>query len=270
MVFRKSDFIRIRAGNYSIGLTAAALEKASGKMKDSTIKKEFLASSFPGHTVHIDEIFISKQLTTLYEFSAFAEDTGYITEGEKQGWGWIWQDERWQKKTGVSWKRPFGTADDERYRQDDTLPVMQVSWHDAAAYCSWLSVKSGITVRLPREAEWEIFAGLCGVPGIVERADDLSQVPVPATVLGALRMGVRSGVGGINAIGLLWEWTEDWYDRYPGGTDQKDYGTVYKVLRGGSILSLPAQRTREFRLRKCPTARSPYYGFRIACSGIPA
>ncbi len=76
----------------------------------------------------------------------------------------------------------------------------------------------------------------------------------------AVRMDAGRGID----IGLLWEWTDDWYEPYPGGIDMKDYGTVYKVLRGGSILSLPVQRTREFRLRKCPTARSPYYGFRIA------
>lgn len=268
MVFKVSDFIRIPGGDYSIGLTAASLEKASGKIQDGAIKKEFIASSFPEHTVHVDEIYICKHLAMLHEFSAFTEDTGYITEGEKQGWGWIWQDERWQKKTGVSWKCPFGSPVDERYRQNDTVPVMQVSWHDASAYCSWLSIKIGMAVRLPRETEWEVFAGLCGVPGIGEWAGDLPRSAVLVPVVEDVRMVVWPGEGCINAPGFLWEWTENWYESYPGGTVQKDYGSVYKVLRGGSVLSLPVQRTREFRLRKCPTARSPYYGFRITCTGV--
>lgn len=34
-------------------------------------------------------------------------------------------------------------------------PVVSVSWHDAVAYCAWLSLTTGRRYRLPREAEWE-------------------------------------------------------------------------------------------------------------------
>ncbi len=34
-------------------------------------------------------------------------------------------------------------------------PVARVSWQEAVAFCKWLSKKSGRTVRLPTEAEWE-------------------------------------------------------------------------------------------------------------------
>ncbi|MFP4579969.1 MAG: SUMF1/EgtB/PvdO family nonheme iron enzyme [Candidatus Sumerlaeia bacterium] len=34
-------------------------------------------------------------------------------------------------------------------------PVIRVSWDEAVAYCEWLSNKTGMTVRLPTEAEWE-------------------------------------------------------------------------------------------------------------------
>ncbi len=263
MIFSESEFIKMPSGNYSIGLSAAVLDKAIGAILHGTIKREFLANSYPEHIVHIDDIFIRKRLATYRDFSIFAEDAGYMTEGEKQGWGWIWQDERWQKKSGVSWKHPFGGGDDEWYRKDDNAPVMQVSWNDAVAYCSWLSKKSGLLMRLPREAEWEIFAALWGVPGMEEWADGLFKPSAQVSLLEAVQ-GIKPG--GVHAAGLLWEWMDDWYDCYPGGMDQRDFGTVYKVLRGGSVLSLPVQKTREFRLRKCPTARSPYYGFRIVCA----
>ncbi len=35
------------------------------------------------------------------------------------------------------------------------MPVMRISWQEAAEFCRWLSRKSGRTVRLPTEAEWE-------------------------------------------------------------------------------------------------------------------
>jgi formylglycine-generating enzyme required for sulfatase activity len=37
----------------------------------------------------------------------------------------------------------------------DDLPVVRVSWNKAVAFCQWLSKKTGLSVRLPTEAEWE-------------------------------------------------------------------------------------------------------------------
>jgi formylglycine-generating enzyme required for sulfatase activity len=37
-------------------------------------------------------------------------------------------------------------------------PAVQVSWHDAAAYATWLSRKTGARYRLPSDAEWAYAA----------------------------------------------------------------------------------------------------------------
>jgi formylglycine-generating enzyme required for sulfatase activity len=37
----------------------------------------------------------------------------------------------------------------------DELPAVRVSWQTAMSFCDWLSKKTGKTVRLPTEAEWE-------------------------------------------------------------------------------------------------------------------
>ena len=44
-------------------------------------------------------------------------------------------------------KVEFSRADDEA--------VVFISWHDAVAFCNWLSEKEGQPYRLPTEAEWE-------------------------------------------------------------------------------------------------------------------
>ncbi|MBN2158719.1 MAG: SUMF1/EgtB/PvdO family nonheme iron enzyme [Spirochaetes bacterium] len=262
MTIRIEDFIKVPEGDYSIGINGDAIEAILEKLKSAPIKKEFLFSSYPRQSVHLGTIWISRFLTTCRAFSEFAEAADYTTEAEREGWGWIWLDGRWRKKDGVSWKMPFGISDADRLAAEGIMPVMQLSWNDAAAYCAWLSESSGLPIRLPRELEWEVFAGICGFPGVSEAAIADRIKSTGPEFLDALRTAAREG--STHSTGLLWEWTENWYDRYPGGPDGRDYGTVYKVLRGGSVLSEPVQRTREFRLRKCPTARSPYYGFRIA------
>lgn len=37
-------------------------------------------------------------------------------------------------------------------------PVINVSWDDAVAYTDWLSKKTGLSLSLPSEAQWEFFA----------------------------------------------------------------------------------------------------------------
>jgi len=39
-------------------------------------------------------------------------------------------------------------------------PVTRVSWHDAQAFCAWLSRKENRTYRLPTDREWSLAAGI--------------------------------------------------------------------------------------------------------------
>ena len=41
------------------------------------------------------------------------------------------------------------------FMNDGDFPAIRVSWDQAQAFCAWLSKKTGRTVRLPTETEWE-------------------------------------------------------------------------------------------------------------------
>jgi len=257
----KLDGIVIPSGRYQVGLSESMFEAARRIAIEAGLRPEFVESSIPCHEVVLEDIALSATPVSRADYSIFVRETGYITEAERDGWGWLLKGGRWSKREGVSWKNPFGDEECGVIKDESRLPVVQVSWHDAKSYCEWLARVEGCGVRLPGEAEWEVFARLSGVPSIISPAPHHPLVE-PEDIVSAMATRLRDDA--MYGIGLVWEWTEDWYEGYPGGSMMRDYGTVYKVLRGGSIASAPPQRTCEYRLRKCPTARSPYYGFRVA------
>ncbi len=58
--------------------------------------------------------------------------------------------------------RRHATEDDQGFPLDaPDQPVVRVSWHDAMAFCAWLSSRSGRPCTLPAEAqsEWACRAG---------------------------------------------------------------------------------------------------------------
>jgi formylglycine-generating enzyme required for sulfatase activity len=153
------------------------------------------------------------------------------------------------------------------YAQDAAeIPVYNVSWADANAYCTWVGN------RLPTEAEWEHAAR-----GNKEQMDypwgDQPDVK-------KARYNVTSGPGPVgkfppNDFGLfdmagnVAEWTADWFDgeyyKRNENTDPKGPAAGdYKVIRGGAWSDSPRRITVFFRNWVRPTQRTPNIGFRCA------
>lgn len=257
----KDNLLHIPSQEIFVGISFDNIDVILSKSSSGKIKREHIEACGPAHAVKIPEFYISKKLVTVADFEDFVESTSYITEAEKEGWGWIWEG-GWKKKSGVSWKNPFGDKNDLRYfNGKDHYPVIQISWNDANEYVKWRSAVSGVKTDLPSEYQWEAFATAIAMKSMEEVASDLlAKVESSEDFICLLGEKLRNNT---YQSGLFWEWTGDWYKAYSPGVYNRDFGEVYKVLRGGSFLSESIQRTREFRFRRCPTARSPYYSFRI-------
>ncbi len=141
---------------------------------------------------------------------------------------------------------PFRAAD---------KPVVGVTWHEAMAFCEWLSESAAGLWRLPTQLEWEHAA--CGGLDAPATAwgDTIPGGEIPA---GPLEGPWSAGRGTPNGYGLcdmgtiVHEWCLDW-DR-PGR----------RASRGGSWRHAVRWSAPSAKSSLAPDARYSDYGFRFA------
>jgi formylglycine-generating enzyme required for sulfatase activity len=184
----------------------------------------------PQHELSLPTYYVSRYPVTVAQFRAFVEDSGR-------------------------------EVDERSLNDPDNHPVRYVNWHDAVAYCRWLTKKlrdvggvseplrtwlqdEGYQVRLPSEAEWEKAA----------RGTDGRRYPWGADAdpnranYDETRIGTISAVGcfpgGMSPYGVeelsgnVLEWTRSLWEDYPydptdGREDPDAKGP--RVLRGGAF-----------------------------------
>lgn len=189
--------------------------------------------------------------------------------------------ERFLKETGLPapqyWRggrMPSGTRDH---------PVTNVTWDDAAAFCSWLTSQLGSDIagraELPTEAQWEYAArgpeGRRFPWGDAEPSKEHANfgrqgggtVPVNAHPAGATPTGIW------DMAGNAWEWCRDWYGAYPSETVENPPGAprgTVRVIRGGSHQSEPAKLRAAYRANRPPKDIFDRGGFRVVWTAAPA
>jgi gamma-glutamyl hercynylcysteine S-oxide synthase len=157
------------------------------------------------------------------------------------------------------------------YRQNEpvnmNLPVTDVSWHAAKAYCQWFeaqlpdAMRARYLVRLPLEAEWE-FAARKNSAALVIDNDSGFDGPQAGNYSREGRLGL------IDMQGNVWEWCENWY--FPADVLDGNYGAAVegydgreRALRGGSWVNRSREVTVWTRASHPPHWCSPFTGFRI-------
>ncbi|MGO8672536.1 MAG: formylglycine-generating enzyme family protein [Capsulimonadaceae bacterium] len=194
----------------------------------------------PVHTVTLSSYFIYKNDVTVAMYERFCAATGHPMPDPPR-WGW----------------------------DNGSFPVVDVSWDDANAYCTWAGG------HLPTEAEWEKAAR--GTDGRQypwgnewEPSDCAHSVVTPLSSpkpVGSYPSGA-SPYGVLDMAGNVWNWCSDWYDEDywktahgvdPAGPDSgKD-----RVARGGVFSGNLEDSFRcARRHRIAPGNRSVVTGFR--------
>lgn len=101
----------------------------------------------PQRSVTIRPFAVGKFHVTRAQWAAFATATRRPTT--KGCW--------WSGRTGYK-VDPEGSWRNLGFEQDDTHPIVCVTWQDAQDYLVWLSQRTGYRYRLLTEAEWEYAA----------------------------------------------------------------------------------------------------------------
>ena len=160
------------------------------------------------------------------------------------------------------------------------LPVVDVTWHDATAYCRWLTTKTQREHRLPSEAEWE-YACRAGSTTAFSFGDDVTTAD--ANFLfdeNGMRIGCghRMTVGffSANAFGLhemhgnVCEWVSDaWHPNYHGAPcDGSAWSGMSdeRVIRGGAWDYMPRLLRSAWRDHQPAMAHRDNLGFRVAAT----
>lgn len=238
----------------------------------------------PQHGVIIAQPFLlGKTHVTRGQFVAFVNSTGYNAGDEC----YAAEGGKFEKRSAMNWKNPG-------YKQDDSHPVVCVSWDDAKAYVGWLSRKTGKSYRLPSEAEWE-YAARAGTTEARYWGESPDQACAYANVMDSTGKAQMHGVtwevhnctdgyaytapvgrfrpnafGLYDMIGNAWQWNEDcWHKNYAGApTDGSVFAggecTVGRLLRGNSWNDTPRNSRSANRFRVISAARIVFIGFRVA------
>ena len=183
----------------------------------------------------------------------------------------LWYAVMGQKPTadGIVWSSTYGLG--------DNYPAYYISWNDCQEFITKLNKLTGLTFRLPTEAEWEyaarggnkattqtLYSGSNTIGYVAWYTSNCSSstqevAGKAANVLGLYDMG-----------GNVWEWCNDWYgSSYYSSNPRTDptgpTSGSYRVLRGGSWSDIASCCRVAYRGNNSPVVnRGRNIGMRLA------
>lgn len=242
----QSKMVYVRGGYFWLG-------NAQGNIDENPVRK-----------IYLEDYYIARHEVTNREYREFVESTGhcvpYSALPEAKEFNWDPLDLSYPEKSGE-------------------CPVVLVSWHDATAYCRWLSGRYGCEASLPTEAQWEkaargaessVYPWGNNMPenrgelgNFYGRHDGFDRL----APVGSFPWGI-SPTGCWDMAGNAAEWCLDSYDKFAYQsmperdpcTERADW--PWKVVRGGSWLDAIDCSRSSYRWPADADDRSIRWGFR--------
>jgi gamma-glutamyl hercynylcysteine S-oxide synthase len=223
-----------------------------------------------GHTIHVRRFFLDRCPVTNWQYFEFVAAAGYHQMS-------LWDESalpavlEFVDRTGEP--GPCFWSHGRFAEGTEDLPVVGVSWYEAAAYARWVGK------RLPSDAEW-VKAGVWPVPmpghGLVQRTypwgDEMDRSRAnlwgsgPGEVVAVQRFAGGTSVGGIcQLIGNVWEWTGSNFHGGDHPLGKLTFTMPMKSIRGGAFDTyLDNQATCQFPCGDATLSRKRNIGFRLA------
>lgn len=215
------------------------------------------ADEKPVRKVTVKDFYMSNTEVTNTQYAEFLNAYGKDTDDLENKmiyeykWGVRKSDNRWQPQPGY-----------------ENHPVVYVTWYGATQFAKWAGC------RLPNEAEWE-YAACSG-----ERKEKWAGTSSESSLGDFAWYNKNSNsqthpVAGkkSNSLGLydlagnVWEWCRDWYaEKYDPNDLNNPKGPSsgqYRVLRGGSWISVERNCRSTNRYRNYPVYWGYSRGFRV-------
>ena len=170
------------------------------------------------------------------------------------------------------WKEVMGSNPSDN-KAGDHYPVEDVSWYDCQDFVRKLNDRTGLTFRLPTEAEWE-YAARGGKKSRGYKYSGSNSVDDVAWYLydGSCKMypvgrKFPNELGLYDMSGNVDEWCQDWYGKYSSEAQTNPTGPQSgdrRILRGGNRCSSAENCRVSARSHSSPGSRG--YGLRLVLS----
>ncbi len=198
----------------------------------------------------------SQYLVSNREYLGFVEDGGYTQRK-------YWTEEGWNWAVYKHAQHPlFWVKNGSSYRYRAMLEEIRMPWDwpaevnylEAKAFCNWKAEKTGKSIRLPTEAEWQCLRALVDTdqpwwdeaPGNINLEHYMSSCPVNEFAFAG---------GFYDIIGNAWQWTETPIDGFTGfqvHPAYDDFSTPtfdgkHNIFKGGCWVSTGNYAIRDSR-----------------------
>lgn len=275
--------LRVKAGRFVMGSQQSVeeIDKLGGR------NAQLYNQETPIHSVKISQPYLmSATPITRGQFRSFIEAAAYITDAQR-GRLVTGIDERGlNRKDGLYWEQVD-------FDQDDSHPVVCISYNDAMAFCQWLGKQENRVYHLPTEAQWE-YAAKAGTNTMFWWGDEFNRLTPMANISDqSLVLWKRENFtrkqhdmkwddkfaftspvasfpanpwGFYDMLGNVSEWCRDWQANYVAQDLTDPQGPAQgrnRIVRGGSWYYYPVYCRASFRTGYRPERSYTTVGFRI-------